>query len=281
MKCFTITEDNIISSIEVISNPFPHICVGNKGCKNKATCIPLDEKLASELSCLIPCPHRGKTMGIQLKCEECGIDTIADRSRGYYHPVDNGFINGYKPIERAFILRKGKSNYYIITEEREFDTQQALVLVDIPLGIDGINKWTCAEKEDYDCPNQGKKLEYSEVNCNNDIFVCNKCNEICEKVDEFHTLYYNHPSSGKVKKWKVFPPPGITIIAGGCPEENNIVRLLVMGPRTYFRIKRDGFIINGLEEYFIYWDGKNLYVDSEDKFSEEKKQLEIYEDDVF
>jgi len=290
MKCYTILEDNIIPSIDIMAKPFPHICVGDEKYRGKVVRIRLDENLFSKISYKIPCPYRGKFMGEKSKCDECGVNTIVDKNTTHYHPTDYGFIWMYKPIEKAFVFRQHRTKAYIVTEEREFDVSQALVLVDIPPGTGDPNEWTCAEKELAPCPKQGEKLEYIEGNY---VGNCSLCNEEYGKVDNFSNPYLIHPNSGKIKKWGNFPPPGITVVAEGLKVlkeagtiKNSIVKLIKMGPRTYFRIGRYGNISKGLEEYFIYWDGKNMYVGSEDKVSDDKfsmdgKQLEIYKDDVF
>ena len=265
MKCYTITESYVRSSIVVTQTTHPHIEMGEDLLKQVNVLFQIDRQFADKLAEIVPCPKRNKSLWTKSSCPLCEVAGVPE-GHHFRHP-DEGEIIIYRSIDRCSIQSTngysslcdfGFSRFQLIEEVEDSDNS-ALVLADISAGYNGTVEWTGTNYEEVPCFNRGTIL------ANTIEGSCPQCGVDCTPVGD----KYKHPNAGIITDWARFPAPGITILAQGYKAKDeysmpnrHVVMMLLMEKGAAFRVKCSGQFHKNPLERFIIWTGKKILVSS-------------------
>jgi len=260
MRCFTVTESRVTSSIEIEPTPYPHIAVGESGRGRELTRFPVGLRFANSLAYQKPCFRRGEQMYHEV-CPECSMKCTSIPGSTYFRHPEEGKITYYSPVERASVLKTREKGTFLLIEEQDPADHRALVLVNIAAGFRGGTEWTGAVSDEAPCPYWGEEV-WSKF--------CPRCKTLCFPIEG--TEKYQHPEGGTIPQWTIFPPSGIITLAQGCKAQGaagrmggHVVRLLLMEPGTSFRVHRTGRLYGAPVERFVFWDGETLHLGTQDE----------------
>jgi len=190
-----------------------------------------------------------------------GVGELGRGRRYYRFPVAQNFaktLGKNMIVERASVIKTLKKGTLLLIEEKNSLDKRVIVLVNISAGFRGSTVWTHAIPEDIPCPNRGLYMSTSD----------GKCDKCGVTISEDNI----HPEDGYITDFKKGCPEGITILAEGyCAQGSagrmggHTVKLIVMEPKSIFRVERQGRLYGAPSSVIVYWDGEDMFVGTYDE----------------
>lgn len=201
------------------------------------------------------------------KLDTVFVDSVEVRAEG------EGSLYNRKIIRRAVPTRRGQTR---LLKDEETDAhradRRALVKLSVEGGYRGGVDYDAADFDVVPCRHVGSSMwrDFSAVG--DGIWTCDRCGSRVAATPTRHddlgrpiSHRYDHALEGKERKYKAFPPPGVTIVAQGQCAQGDAGRmgawgeyLVIMEPGTTVRICRYGRLYGAPAVSYLTWTGEEM-----------------------